>query len=110
MTPAQITGSTFRGGLLRGVLAGAVALLVVYGVLFLTSSEQTATAQAPCEQGAAVPDPSNNPGLVRDCAILLAAKDTLRGTATLDWSASTAVADWTGITLAGTPPRVSGWS
>ena len=107
MTPAQITGSTFRGGLLRGVLAGAVALLVVYGVLFLTSSEQAATAQAPCEQGAAVPDPSNNPGLVRDCAILLAAKDTLRGTATLDWSASTAVGDWTGITLAGTPPRVS---
>ena len=106
MTPAQITGSTFRGGLLRGVLAGAVALLVVYGVLFLTSSEQTATAQAPCEQGTAVPDPSNNPGLVRDCAILLAAKDTLRGTATLDWNASTAVADWTGITVAGTPPRV----
>ncbi len=106
MTPAQITGSTFRGGLLRGVLAGAVALLVVYGVLFLTSSEQTATAQAPCEQGAAVPDPSNNPGLVRDCAILLAAKDTLRGTATLDWNASTAVAEWTGITVAGTPPRV----
>ncbi len=106
MTPAPITGSTFRGGLLRGVLAGAVALLVVYGVLFLTSSEQTATAQAPCEQGAAVPDPSNNPGLVRDCAILLAAKDTLRGTATLDWNASTAVAEWTGITLAGTPQRV----
>ena len=106
MTPAQITGSTFRGGLLRGVLAGAVALLVVYGVLFLTSDEQTVTAQAPCEQGAAVPDPSNNPGLVRDCAILLAAKDTLRGTATLDWNASTAVAEWTGITVAGTPPRV----
>ena len=27
MTPAQITGSTFRGGLLRGVLAAALALL-----------------------------------------------------------------------------------
>ena len=50
---AQITGTTFRGGLFRGVLAGAV----VHGVLFLTSGEQTATAQAPCEQGTAVANP-----------------------------------------------------
>ena len=41
MAPTQITGSTFRGGLLRGVLAGAVALLVVYGVLDVFQSYQT---------------------------------------------------------------------
>ena len=110
MTPAQITGSTFRGGLLRGVLAGAVALLVVYGLLFFTSGEQSATAVAPCEQGTAVPNPTDNPGLVSDCTILLAARDTLRGTATLNWSADTAMSAWTGITLSGTPQRVTGLS
>ena len=61
MTAAQITGSTFGGGLLRGVLAGAVALLVAYGVFFLTADEQTATAQAPCEQGTAVSNPASQP-------------------------------------------------
>ena len=110
MTPAQITGSTFRGGLLRGVLAGAVALLVVYGLLFFTSGEQTATAVAPCEQGTAVPNPTDNPGLVSDCAILLAAKDTLRGTATLNWSADAAMSEWTGVTISGSPQRVTGLS
>ena len=107
MTPAQITGSTFRGGLLRGVLAGAVALLVVYGVLFLTSSEQTATAQAPCEQGTAVSSPADNPGLVSDCAILLSVKDTLRGSDRLNWSADRAITEWEGITVRGTPARVT---
>ena len=34
-----------------------------------------------------------------DCAILLAAKDTLRGTETLNWSADTAIDDWEGITV-----------
>ena len=110
MTPAQITGSTFRGGLLRGALAAAVALLVVYGLLFFTSGEQTATAVAPCEQGTAVPNPTDNPALVSDCTILLAARDTLRGTATLNWSADTAMSAWTGITLSGTPQRVTGLS
>ena len=115
MTPAQITGSTFRGGLLRGAIAGAVALLVVYGVLFLTSDEQTAAAQAPCEKGTAVANPAANPGLVSDCAILLAAKDTLRGTETLNWSADTAIDDWEGIAVSGTPRRVTeldidGWN
>ena len=115
MTPAQITGTTFRGGLLRGAIAGAVALLVVYGILFLTSDEQTAAAQAPCEQGTAVANPADNPGLVSDCAILLAAKDALRGTETLNWSADTAIDDWEGIAVSGTPSRVTeldidGWN
>ena len=107
MTPAQITGTTFRGGLFRGVLAGAVALLVIYGVLFLTSDEQTVTAQAPCEQGTAVSSPADNPGLVSDCAILLSVKDTLRGSDRLNWSADRAISEWEGITVRGTPARVT---
>ena len=38
-------------------------------------------------------------GLVDDCNILLAAKDTLRGTATLNWATTTAMASWDGITV-----------
>ena len=71
-------------------------------------ADPQATPAAPCENGTVVPSPADNPGLVGDCALLLAAKDTLRGTATLDWSASTAIGDWTGITLGGgTPQRVT---
>ena len=41
-----------------------------------------------CENGTAVSSPADNPGLVADCSVLLAVKDTLRGTATLNWSAT----------------------
>ena len=65
----------------------------------------------PCENGTAVPSPATNPGLVADCSALLAAKDTLRGTATLNWSATRAITAWSGVTVAsvpyGAPPRVT---
>ena len=35
--------------------------------------------------GTVVPQPAQNQPLVRDCSVLLTAKDTLRGTATLNW-------------------------
>ena len=107
MTAAQVVGSTLRGGLLRGAIAGAIALLVVYGALFFTSGEETATAQAPCENGTVVSNPADNPGLVSDCAILLAVKDTLRGTDPLNWSADRVITSWEGITVSGTPSRVT---
>ena len=93
-----------------------------------TSAAQTATAPAEPQQPAATPqDPQPAPartvtipsaerqqcvdgtalaaqvvnrGLADDCALLLAAKDTLAGTATLNWSATTAITDWTGVTVA----------
>ena len=58
------------------------------------------------ECGAAVADKSNT-GLVSDCEALLAAKDILRGTAALNWTPSTAIARWDGITLGGNPQRVT---
>ena len=60
-----------------------------------------------CTGGTAVTTPNDNRGLVRDCETLLAAKDTLRGTATLDWATSTAIGSWEGITTGGTPSRVT---
>ena len=61
----------------------------------------------PCATGAAVPDAANNPGLVADCTALVTAKDALRGTAALNWSADRAITAWDGVTVRGTPPRVT---
>ena len=48
------------------------------------------------------------PDLAKDCNILMAAKDALRGTGTLNWSADTAMTGWDGVTVSGTPSRVTG--
>ena len=62
---------------------------------------------ADCATGGAVPDGANNPGLVSDCEILLAMRDALRGTGTLDWSTSIPITEWRGVTVGGTPTRVT---
>ena len=51
-----------------------------------------------CDSGTAVSGPGSNRGLVHDCSALLAGKDTLRGAASLDWSESSAVTGWEGVT------------
>ena len=61
-----------------------------------------------CTNGTAVATPNANRGLVHDCERLLAAKDDLRGTAALDWSTSSSIGSWEGITTGGTPARVTG--
>ena len=63
--------------------------------------------QPPPACGLAVPDQANNPGLMRDCTALLAAKDTLSGSAALNWSSDTAITGWDGVTTGGTPSRVT---
>ena len=55
----------------------------------------------------AVPSAASNPGLVTDCEALLAARDTLAGSGTLNWSGSTAIGSWDGVTLSGSPLRVT---
>ena len=64
-------------------------------------------AQPPPACGLAVPDKAANPGLSSDCFALLAAEDKLRGTATLNWDPDTPIAKWDGVTVAGTPKRVT---
>ena len=58
-----------------------------------------------CLTGSAVSDVTN-PGLVSDCEVLLEARDTLAGSAMLNWSADTHIVDWAGVTVRGTPGRV----
>ena len=60
-----------------------------------------------CETGAAVNDAVSNPGLVSDCETLLGARHALAGTAKLNWSLLTPIAEWDGVTLGGTPQRVT---
>ena len=67
----------------------AIALLVS-----ITSLVSAQTGQASCANDGAVTDTAGNPELVADCAALLAARDTLAGSATLNWSADLAVEDW----------------
>ena len=51
-------------------------------------------------------------GLVADCTTLLGLKDELRGTASpnwvVNWAENRRMSSWNGITVSGTPPRVSG--
>ena len=66
------------------------------------------TPAVTCLTGGAVADTANNPGLAADCEVLLAAKDTLAGSATLDWSATVPIDQWEGVTVGGTGRRVTG--
>ncbi len=52
-----------------------------------------------CSNGTVVRQPEQQPWLVRDCSVLLTAKDALRGGASLNWSADVRVNDWPGIYL-----------
>ena len=63
-----------------------------------------------CTNGTVIANPADNRELVKDCEALLAAKDTLRGTAALNWATGTAMSSWTGVTTGGTPTRVTGLS
>lgn len=68
----------------------------------------TATpAPGTCTQATLGIDPATNTDLAADCAALLAAQATLAGTATLNWSANSAITSWTGVTVSGTPQRVT---
>ena len=60
-----------------------------------------------CAGGSAITDTTVDRALVHDCEALLGAKDTLRGSATLNWGVDSAITGWEGVTAAGTPSRVT---
>ena len=60
-----------------------------------------------CSSGEAVGDPVDNPGLVADCEALLRSRDRLAGSAALNWSEDTPIAEWDGVRPSGTPRRVT---
>ena len=56
---------------------------------------------------AASPTVASNPGLVSDSLALLAARDTLAGSAALNWSEDAPIETWDGVTVSGSPKRVT---
>ena len=88
------------------IAAGALALLAVTLLVANPALAQSDTAS--CASDGAVADAADNPGLVADCDTLLAGRDTLAGSASLNWSASTPIDQWEGIAVGGTPLRVTG--
>ena len=72
--------------------------------LLLLGGSLPAAAQGPAVAGDSCADSTATPagsstGLVSDCATLLAARDALRGTATLNWSRDLGIREWDGITV-----------
>ena len=60
-----------------------------------------------CSSGIAVEDPMDNPGLVLDCEVLLSLRDTLTGSALLNWSPILPIGNWAGVTVSGEAKRVT---
>ena len=61
-----------------------------------------------CSNGVAVPDSQKLPGLVQDCVVLLAVRDTLGGKTPLNWDPDRFIDDWYGVVVGGWPWRVVG--
>ena len=72
--------------------------------------ELVSTSHDLCANGGAVPDPDDNPSLVRDCTALLDSKYILSAEPPLNWSADVSMDDWEGVTLGESPLRVTGLS
>ena len=87
-------------------LVTAVGTLVI---LIAVLGVQPVSAQSdPASCAAAVADAVNNPGLVSDCEALLDVRDLLTGSGDpLNWSASTLITEWAGVSVSGTPGRVT---
>ena len=91
------------------VLATAVvvALVLIAAMTVLAIAVYAQSNGASCASGTVVPDPANNPGLVSDCEALLASRDALAGTVTLNWSADRPISEWEGVGVEGTPERIA---
>ena len=88
----------------RSPLPGTTAVWSLAAVLLLTAVSPPLYA---CEDGTAVPDPGDNPGLVADCKVLIAIRDELDGTGSLNWDPQLAITSWRGIGVTGSPGRVT---
>ena len=59
-----------------------------------------------CSEGIVVPEPALNPGLVRDCEILLTSVEVLAGSFPFRWSPDVPITQWERVVVGGTPSRV----
>ena len=84
----------------------AVAALLVFAlaVAGLWGPDSLANAQSDCTSQGAVA--AGQTALAADCELLLDIRDTLAGTATLNWAADVPIGRWQGVAIGGTPLRV----
>ena len=72
-----------------------------------TTNAATPSDTRACATDGAVASPDNNEDLVSECEVLLGLKNRLVGTGSLNWSPSTLISSWDGITVGGSPARVT---
>ena len=60
-----------------------------------------------CSEGFVVAGPDKNSDLVKDCETLIGLRDDLAGDVILDWGPGIPIDQWAGITVDGSPPRVT---
>ena len=98
-------GLLVRPAIGLGAATGVGAVIVIFAVVIGASREFEVVS---CSSGIAVASPATNTELVADCEALLGLRDTLRGTGELNWTADKPMSDWMGVTVSGTPQRVTG--
>ncbi len=93
----------FRG---RALL---VTLALVFG-WYLSGDFPVATTsgQGTCTSATVIAHGRGHALLLKDCNVLLSIRDTLAGGGSLDWDADQPIEQWEGITVGGTPARVTG--
>ena len=103
---SKIQRANLNGSNVEDLITRADGLSDPTGLALAVASSETPMPTGPCASGGAVP--TNNPGLVSDCEALMEARDLLtRDTRQLNWSESTVISSWDGVTLGGTPQRVT---
>ena len=86
----------------RHCLAVLIVALIAAG---LWGPDSPVVGQDSCVSEGAVPPTETE--LAADCEVLLDVRDTLAGTATLDWAADVPIENWEGVKLDETPTRVT---
>ena len=74
-----------------------------------SGTEDAAVSRAACAAGIVVAEPAAQPGLVRDCEALVDMREALLGKrrSLANWVSGTPIDQWHGVTVTGTPPRVT---
>ena len=97
----------------KALLAGSVLAVAAIALVTLLPPPESVSADGKtfrqrCKTKVAVPNAGENPGLVSDCANMLEMLNTLSGDGdTPNWKARTPMSQWQGVTVAGTPSRVT---
>ena len=108
MSPAPSNGVTFAPGLPASINVATTALVSDETTYTLTATDDdgdigtmtiniTITERV-CPNSAAVSG-YTHPGIIADCEVLLASKDTLRGDQSLNWSEHESIDNWQDIVI-----------